>query len=65
VKARGTGGKTFKVKALTLAPRESVTVSKKIGLQQLTTRKHYPGVHEVETLINGRRETLGSFTLVR
>ena len=65
VKARGTGAKTFKMKALTLAPRGQVTVSKKIGLKQLTTRKHYPGVHEVETLINGRRETLGSFTLVR
>ena len=63
VKARGTGAKTFKMKALTLAPRGVATVSKKIGLKQLTTRKHYPGVHEVEALLNGRRVPLGRFTL--
>jgi len=65
VKARGTGAKTFKMKALTLAPRARVTVSKKIGLQQLTTRKHYPGIHKAEALLNGRRTALGSFTLLR
>jgi 3-methyladenine DNA glycosylase AlkC len=65
VKSRGTGAKTFKMKVLTLAPRASVLVSKKIGLQQLTTRKHYPGVHRVEALLNGRRVALGNFTLLR
>ena len=65
VKTRGTGAKTFKMKALTLAPRGQVTVSKKIGLKQLTTRKHHPGVHEVEALLNGRRVALGRFTLTR
>ena len=65
VKARGTGAKTFKMKALTLAPRARVTVTKKIGLRQLTTRKHYPGIHKVEALLNGRRMALGSFALLR
>lgn len=65
VKARGTGAKTFKMKALTLAPRGHEAVSKKIGLKQLTTRKHYPGVHEVEALLNGRRVPIGRFTLTR
>jgi 3-methyladenine DNA glycosylase AlkC len=65
VKARGTGAKTFKMKALDLAPRGRVQVAKKIGLQQLTTRKHYPGVHRVEALLNGRRVAVGSFTLLR
>jgi 3-methyladenine DNA glycosylase AlkC len=65
VKARGTGAKTFKMKALTLAPRGRAAVAKKIGLKQLTTRKHYPGVHRVEALLNGRRVALGSFTLTR
>jgi len=65
VKARGTGAKTFKMKALTLAPRGQVAVSKKIALKQLTTRKHYPGIHEVEALLNGRRVALGRFTLTR
>jgi 3-methyladenine DNA glycosylase AlkC len=65
VKARGTGAKTFKLKALDLKPNARVAVSKKIGLQQLTTRKHYPGVHQVEALLNGRCVALGSFTLRR
>ena len=55
VKARGTGAKTFKLKALELAPRARVEIAKKIGLKQLTTRKHYPGVHKVEALLNGQR----------
>jgi 3-methyladenine DNA glycosylase AlkC len=63
VKARGTGTKTFKLKALELPPRASVKLSKKIGLKQLTTRKHYPGVHLVEALLNGVRRKLGSFSL--
>jgi len=65
VKARGTGAKTFKLKALDLAPRSSVGLRKKIALKQLTTRKHYPGVHHVEALLNGARRKLGSFTLRR
>jgi len=65
VKARGTGAKTFKMKALTLAPGARVAVTKKIGLRQLTTRKHYPGVHAVEALLNGQRVALGRFTLLR
>jgi 3-methyladenine DNA glycosylase AlkC len=65
VKARGTGAKTFKLKALQLAPRMRVVLSKKIGLTQLTTRKHYPGVHHVDVLLNGARRNLGKFVLRR
>jgi 3-methyladenine DNA glycosylase AlkC len=64
-KARGTGAKTFKLRALELKPGESVSLAKKIGLQQLTTRKHYPGVHRVEALLNGQRFPLGKFVLRR
>jgi 3-methyladenine DNA glycosylase AlkC len=63
VKKRGTGAKTFKLKALGLMPRASVSLSKKIGLAQLTTRRHYAGVHRVEALLNGRRIPLGKFSL--
>ena len=63
VKARGTGAKTFKLKAVDLAPRGAVTLAKKIALRQLTTRKHYPGVHRVEALLNGKRVKLGQFLL--
>ena len=65
VKARGTGAKTFKMKALTLPPRGRAEVAKKIGLRQLTTRKHHAGVHRVEALLNGRRVALGRFVLGR
>jgi 3-methyladenine DNA glycosylase AlkC len=65
VKARGTGAKTFKLRALDLPPRASVELRKKIGLQQLTTRKHYPGVHKVEAQLNGQRVSVGRFTLAR
>ena len=63
VKSRGTGAKTFKLKAVDLPARGRVTLSKKIDLRQLTTRKHYPGVHRVEALLNGRPRKLGSFSL--
>jgi 3-methyladenine DNA glycosylase AlkC len=65
IKARGIGAKTFKLKALELQPRGSASLAKKIGLQQLTTRKHYPGVHHVEALLNGQRLPLGKFELRR
>ena len=65
VKARGTGAKIFKLKAVALAARASVELRKKIGLRQLTTRKHYPGVHEVEAQLNGRRIPIGRFSLAR
>jgi 3-methyladenine DNA glycosylase AlkC len=63
VKAHGTGAKTFKLKAVELAPRASVTLGKKIALRQLTTRRHYAGVHRVEVLLNGERRKLGEFAL--
>jgi 3-methyladenine DNA glycosylase AlkC len=63
VKARGTGAKTFKLQTVDLAPGTSALLSKKIGLQQLTTRKHYPGQHLVEAQINGRRKRLGTFVV--
>jgi 3-methyladenine DNA glycosylase AlkC len=64
VKSRGTGAKTFKLTTVDLAPGTHAVLSKKIGLQQLTTRKHYPGVHHVEAQLNGRRKRLGCFEVV-
>lgn len=63
VKKRGTGAKTFKLKALDLPARGHVLLTKKIALRQLTTRKHYAGVHRVEALLNGSVRPLGKFTL--
>jgi 3-methyladenine DNA glycosylase AlkC len=63
VKARGTGAKTFKLRAVDLPARGGVKRGKKIALKQLTTRRHYPGVHRLEALLNGRRVKLGEFVL--
>lgn len=65
VKANGTNSpKVFKLKAVELAPRETVQVSKSLSLAQLTTRRHYPGTHRVEVLVNGRAHPLGTFQLI-
>jgi 3-methyladenine DNA glycosylase AlkC len=65
VKARGTSAKTFKLKCLELPRRGHGRVGKTISLRQLTTRRHYPGLHRVDALLNGERFKLGSFRLLR
>jgi 3-methyladenine DNA glycosylase AlkC len=65
IKANGSrSAKVFKLKTLTLTAGESVRVSKRVSLAEMTTRKHYPGTHRVEALVNGQAEPLGTFELV-
>jgi len=65
IKANGkANAKVFKLKAVTLAPGETIPMQKKISLAEMTTRKHYPGKHEVDVLLNGEAIRLGSFELV-
>lgn len=45
--------KVFKLKELSLKPGESVFISKKQSFQDFTTRKHFPGKHRLEILVNG------------
>ncbi len=66
VKADGrTSPKVFKLTRTELAPRQSLPLRMAIKLGDLTTRKHYPGVHAIELKVNGRRFELGTFTLTR
>jgi 3-methyladenine DNA glycosylase AlkC len=65
VKARGATAKIFKLRTIRLAPGVGMLLGKKISLAQLTTRRHYPGVHRVEAMLNGRRVPLGEFRLRR
>jgi 3-methyladenine DNA glycosylase AlkC len=66
VKASGRSSpKVFKLKTMDLAPGESARLGKTIVLRDLTTRKHHPGDHEVEALLNGRALPLGRFSLSR
>ncbi len=64
VKSNGRpSAKTFKLRVLELAPKQTVSLQKTISLAQHTTRKHYPGTHLVELLLNGKARRLGSFEI--
>ena len=66
IKASGKGSaKVFKLKAVELAPHEVIHMQKTISLANMTTRKHYPGLHKVEVLINGSAKRLGAFELAK
>jgi 3-methyladenine DNA glycosylase AlkC len=65
VKASGkTSAKVFKLKVLALGARQTARLSKTVSTTELTTRKHYAGVHRVEVLLNGQARALGSFELL-
>jgi 3-methyladenine DNA glycosylase AlkC len=62
VKARGeTRPKRFKLRALALPPGGEARVSRLISLAQLSTRRHHPGVHRVELVLNGVPHAAGGF----
>lgn len=64
VKASGkTNAKVFKLKVLSLAPKETVRLSKTVSTAEMTTRKHYAGRHRVDVLLNGQARALGVFEL--
>jgi 3-methyladenine DNA glycosylase AlkC len=64
VKANGQSApKVFKLASLALAGGERASVRKTLSLAQQTTRRHYPGPHRVELVLNGRPQRLGVFDL--
>jgi 3-methyladenine DNA glycosylase AlkC len=64
IKANGKPApKVFKLSMLTLPARGSAALSASLSLHEMTTRKHYPGIHKVEALVNGVPLPLGSFDL--
>ncbi len=64
VKAHGGAApKVFKLQTLDIPPGATVAVGKTLSLQQMTTRTHYPGAHQVELVLNGRPQPLGRFQL--
>jgi 3-methyladenine DNA glycosylase AlkC len=65
VKAGGkTSAKVFKLKALNLAAGETAGLHKKLSLAQMTTRKHFAGLHRVEAIVNGQAFELGYFAII-
>jgi hypothetical protein len=64
VKANGQAKpKVFKLKAVELAAGKSVRLAKKLSLAEMTTRQHYPGIHQVAVILNGQTQPLGAFEL--
>ena len=59
----GAAPKVFKLQTLDIPPGATVAVGKTLSLQQMTTRTHYPGAHQVELMLNGRPQPLGQFQL--
>jgi len=58
-----TAPKVFKLRELTLAPGTTASLSKQHRLQELTTRRHYPGRHRLEIMVNGKIVGGGNFLL--
>ena len=65
IKANGQAkAKVFKLKTLTLAPGETVPLQKRLSLATMSTRKHYPGQHRIDILLNGQILHLGMFDVI-
>ena len=58
-----TAPKVFKLKELNLAGGHQVAFQKAHRLQELTTRRHYPGRHKLEIMVNGTVVGSASFVL--
>lgn len=65
VKANGSlSPKVFKGSTFTLKPGARRTVTKKIALKRVTTRRHFSGTHHVDVQINGKKREGRPFELV-
>jgi len=62
-KSGGTSKKVFKLKEIGLPPggRKELSISQDV--RDFTTRKHYPGHHRVELVVNGETVAEGGFEL--
>lgn len=56
--------KVFKLSQKEIAPGETIELSKKQSFKPLTTRKYYPGTHEITLQINGASFGKKAFELV-
>ena len=63
-KSGGASEKVFKWKELTVAPGETVTLTRSQAIRDFTTRVHYPGRHLIEVAVNGARLASDAFVLV-
>ncbi|HET9208243.1 MAG TPA: DNA alkylation repair protein, partial [Burkholderiaceae bacterium] len=55
--------KVFKGWVIELAAGETLRLSKRHSLREVTTRRSYPGLHRIEVRINGRAASGADFDL--
>ena len=55
----------FKLRELVLPPGGRVRLDGRVSFADMTTRRHRPGRHQVDVLVNGVRYTLGEFEVSR
>lgn len=55
--------KVFKLKNCELKPKESLLIKGSQTIKDFSTRKHYPGLHKVEFLVNGNVMAQAEFNL--
>jgi 3-methyladenine DNA glycosylase AlkC len=60
----GQSAKTFKLTTRTLAPGETLTISREHSLRPITTRRYHPGRHSVALQVNGVATAPISFELL-
>jgi hypothetical protein len=66
VKANGLARpKVFKLCKLVLSPNARVPLESTVSFKDLTTRRHYPGSHRIEILVNGVAYPLAQFEVVQ
>jgi 3-methyladenine DNA glycosylase AlkC len=56
--------KVFKLTKLTLAARDTVTLSGRVRFRDMTTRKHHPGRHHLDLRVNGVVLPMGDVELL-
>lgn len=62
-KSGGSSGKVFKLKEIALLPGARAELSISQTMRDFTTRRHYPGHHRVELVVNGETLADGGFDL--
>ena len=55
--------KVFKMTAKEIAPKETLSLKKRHSFKIITTRKYYPGAHQLAIQINGEEKARGEFIL--
>lgn len=60
----GTSRKVFKLKEVELGAKGSMDITKRQRIVDFSTRKHYPGEHVVEVMVNGQVKASSAFQLL-